>query len=84
MLNIGPGNSDPLPVWKETLFMFLFLVSGLFQDNIGAPVVTRPRTILGSLVPVLLGDIGMETSYEPSIWTIPPLAQMSNLVVVII
>ena len=54
--------------------MLLFLVSGLFQDNIGAPVVTRPRTILGSLVPVLLGDIGMETSYEPSIWTSPPLA----------
>jgi hypothetical protein len=54
--------------------MLLFLVSGLFQDNIGAPVVTRPRTILGSLVPVLLGDIGMETPYEPSIWTSPPLA----------
>jgi hypothetical protein len=71
---IIPGSSDPLSDLKETLFMLLFLVSGLFQDNAGAPVDTRPRTVLGSLVPVLLGDIGLETPYEPSIWTIPPFA----------
>jgi hypothetical protein len=59
MLNIGPGISDPIPVCKETLFILLFLVSGLCQENIGTPVATRPRTILGSLVPVLLGDIGI-------------------------
>jgi hypothetical protein len=28
---------------------FIFLVSGLFRDNIGAPVASRPRT--GSLMP---------------------------------
>ena len=74
MLSKIPGSSDPLPDLKETLFMLLFLVSGLFQENIGTPVDTRPRTVLGSLVPVLLGDIGLETPYEPSIWTIPPFA----------
>jgi hypothetical protein len=54
--------------------MWCFWLVGFSRYNIGAPGATRPRTISGSLVPVLLGDIGLETPYEPSIWTIPPLA----------
>ena len=50
------------------------MVSGLFQDNMGPPVATRLRTISGSLLPVLQGDIGLETPYEPSLWENPPAA----------
>ena len=50
---------------------------------------------LWSLVPVLLGDIGLETPYEPSIWTGAfewgpvswqwhDASQISNLVVVFV
>ena len=45
---------------------------GLFKDNAGLPVATRPRTVLGSLLPVLRGAIGLETPYEPSLWPSPP------------
>jgi hypothetical protein len=33
---------------------------------------TRPRTVSGSLLPVLWGAIGLETPYEPSLWPSPP------------
>ena len=53
--------------------MYVVVVSGLFQCT-RLPLALGLKTVLGSLIPftvVLPGDIGLETPYEPSLWTSP-------------